>query len=344
MVSGWIVFYRDIIKIISRLSNSLNGIWIFMKLRVLRYNDAPLMYEWMRDEEIIKYFYDDFSHKTLKDAEEYINSIPKCNDVVSYAIASDEDEYMGTACLKSIDREKGYAQMSVVVRRCAMTRGYSWFAVCELLRIAFDELNLESVYWCISNRNNQAVRFYDKHYFNRIVDVPFEIREMYHGREDLIWYSVLKGDDFLNEALNRGNVAGCKIIRIKTIPTVNAGELSFFEAGHDINFDIKRIYYISKVPEGMRRGFHAHKKLKQLLYCPYGQIQLILDNGTVREEITLNDPSIGIVIDYPVWREMLWLQKDSVLCVASSEFYDVEDYIRDYGEFIDFTDKELEVD
>ncbi|MCR4807840.1 MAG: GNAT family N-acetyltransferase, partial [Lachnospiraceae bacterium] len=183
-----------------------------MKLRDFENKDALLMFEWMRDEEITKYFYEDFSQKTLKDAEKYIENIGKADSIVSYAIASDEDEYMGTACLKAIDREKGYAQLSVVVRRSAMTRGYSWFAVCELLRIAFEELDLESVYWCISNKNDQAVRFYDKHYFNRIIDVPAEIRDMYKGRDDLIWYSVLKGDDYQNEALNRGNVAGCKII------------------------------------------------------------------------------------------------------------------------------------
>ena len=149
------------------------------------------------------------------------------------------------------------------------------------------------------------------------------------------WYSVLKGDVLDN----RTSVAGCKIIRIKTIPTVNAGELSFFETNHDLPFEIKRIYYISKVPEGVRRGFHAHRKLKQLLFCPYGRIQLILENKNGREEIELSDPSIGVVIDCTTWREMLWLQKDSVLCVAASDYYKVEDYIRDYQEFKEFIRK-----
>lgn len=88
-----------------------------------------------------------------------------------------------------------------------------------------------------------------------------------------------------------------------------SGELSFFEATHDVSFEFKRMYYISKVPEGTRRGFHAHKKLKQLLFCPYGRIQLILENKYGREEIELSDPSIGVVIEEPTWREMLWLQK-----------------------------------
>ena len=109
--------------------------------------------------------------------------------------------------------------------------------------------------------------------------------------------------------------------------------MSFFEAETDIPFQIKRIYYISKVPEGIRRGFHAHKELKQMLFCPYGKIHLVLDNGNGREEITLSDPSVGIVIEQPVWREMLWMEKDSVLCVAASEHYKAEDYIRDRTQF-----------
>ena len=40
-----------------------------------------------------------------------------------------------------------------------------------------------------------------------------------------------------------------------------------------------------------------------------------------------------MVIERATWREMLWLQKDSVLCVAASDYYDEKDYIRDYGEF-----------
>lgn len=63
---------------------------------------------------------------------------------------------------------------------------------------------------------------------------------------------------------------------------------------------------------------------------------MILENELGREEIELSDPSIGVVIDRPTWREMLWLQKDSVLCVAASEYYEVEDYIRDYDEFINY--------
>lgn len=298
-----------------------------MRLRNLELKDAPFMLEWMHDESVVENLRGRFTEKKIEDCEDFINAAKNKEKSIHLAIVSDEDEYMGTVSLKSV--KDGSAEFGIAVRKSAMGRGYSWWGMEEIIRLAFEEYSLESVYWCVSRSNERAVRFYDKHNFHEAVDISEEILKRYEGVPDLKWYSVLKGDVLED----RTEVAGCKIVHIKTIPTVGAGELSFFEATHDVPFEVKRLYYISKVPEGTRRGFHAHKKLKQLLFCPYGRIQLVLENKHGREEIELSDPSIGVVIEEPTWREMLWLQKDSVLCVAASDFYKVEDYIRDYKEF-----------
>lgn len=305
-----------------------------MYLRNLELKDAPAMLEWMHDDSVTHDLYTDFSSKTMEDAENFIRSAKDDRKNINLAIASDSDVYMGTVSLKHIDEINLSAEFAITVCREAMGHGYAWFGMKAIIEKAFQELGLESIYWCVSRKNVRAVRFYDKHNFHEAVDISEDILERYRDMEDLKWYSMLKGDVFDE----RTEIAGCKIIHIKTIPTVKSGELSFFEGGHDIPFDVKRIYYISKVPEGVRRGFHAHKKLKQVLFCPYGRIQLILENANSREEIELSDPSIGVVIEEPIWREMLWLQKDSVLCVAASEYYDAEDYIRDYDEFKKFVE------
>ena len=306
-----------------------------MKIRKLKLEDAPYMLEWMDDAELTSGLHTDYSEKTIQDAEGFIRSAQSYDLEKHYAIVNDEDEYMGTISLRNIDLEEGNAELAVVVRRTAMRKGYAWHGMLEVLDIAFNDLKLNSVYWRVKASNFRAIRFFEKHGFNTLdQDIPFHILNRHSGEKGLIWFAVLSGDDYKNAALSRGTVAGNRIISIKTVPTIEAGELSFFESGYDIDFEIKRIYYISKVPEGRRRGFHAHKELKQLFFCPYGEIQLVLDDGSVREEITLNDPSIGIVINKPTWREMLWLKKDAVLCVAASDYYKVEDYIRDYDEFI----------
>ena len=301
-----------------------------MYLRKLEIRDALLMLSWMHDKNATKNLRSDFSSKTLEDVKKFIVSSWNDKENIHLAIASDDDSYMGTVSLKHI--ENGNAEFAVVVRSEAMGHGYSWYGMKEIIKRAFVEYGLDCVYWCVSKENARAIRFYDKHNFHEALDIPQNILDRYKGTDNLKWYSVLKGDNFDV----KDTVAGCKVIRIKTIPTVNAGELSFFESTYDLSFNIKRVYYITKVPEGVRRGFHAHKKLKQFLFCPYGHIQLILENKYGREEIELSDPSIGVLIDKCTWREMLWLQKDSVLCVAASDFYDETDYIRDYWEFISY--------
>lgn len=300
-----------------------------MRLRNLELKDAPFMLEWMHDENVVEKLRGKFKEKTLADAESFINASINMEEDIHLAIVSDEDEYMGTVSLKNIERDSNSAEFAITVRRSAMGRGYSWYGMEEIIQRGFEIYGLDSIYWCVSRENERAVRFYDKHNFHEAVDIPDDILKRYEGMDNLKWYSVLNGD-VLDD---RKEVAGCKVVHIKTVPTVGAGELSFFESIHDVPFEFKRMYYISKVPEGTRRGFHAHKKLKQLLFCPYGRIQLILENENGREEIELSDPSIGVVIEKTTWREMLWLQKDSVLCVAASDFYEVEDYIRDYDVF-----------
>lgn len=124
-------------------------------------------------------------------------------------------------------------------------------------------------------------------------------------------------------------------IDIKTRTTPMKGSLSFFEANNDILFDIKRVYYIYRVPADVKRGGHAHRNLSQMMFCPYGQIRIILDDGDSIEEVLLTNPSKGLIISNGIWHEMIWKKDDSVLCVAASDYYDEDDYIRNYDEFIE---------
>lgn len=114
------------------------------------------------------------------------------------------------------------------------------------------------------------------------------------------------------------------------------GQLVAIEALKDIPFEVKRVYYIYDTKEGVRRGFHAHKNLEQILVCVHGSCKIHLDNGTQTEEVFLNKPDEGLYITSDTWREMYDFSPDAVLLVLASEHYNESDYIRNYDEFLKY--------
>lgn len=112
------------------------------------------------------------------------------------------------------------------------------------------------------------------------------------------------------------------------------GQLIAIEAGKDLPFDIKRVYYIYDTLPGVRRGYHAHRCLEQILLCVNGSCRIHLDNGYETAEVLLDDPSEGLYISNDMWREMYDFTPGAVLLVLASAYYDEADYIRNYEDFI----------
>ncbi|MEZ9574276.1 FdtA/QdtA family cupin domain-containing protein [Vibrio sp. 10N.261.55.F4] len=112
------------------------------------------------------------------------------------------------------------------------------------------------------------------------------------------------------------------------------GALVSLEQCEHIPFDIQRVYYIFNTKEETRRGFHAHKKLKQLAIVLKGSCRFLLDNGKEKVELFLDNPAQGLFIDSFIWREMFDFSDDCVLMVLADSIFDESDYIRDYEEFI----------
>jgi len=136
-----------------------------------------------------------------------------------------------------------------------------------------------------------------------------------------------------------------RVIDVTTIQDKDPryGALSFLEGKRDIPFPIRRAYWITETEADLHRGFHAHKLNCQLLYCPYGVIDIILDDGEKKTTVTLDKPCKGLILMPGLWREMIWKQSGSVLCVLASEYYDAKEYIRNYNEFIAYSQKYREV-
>ena len=126
------------------------------------------------------------------------------------------------------------------------------------------------------------------------------------------------------------------LVKLIDVPVIGdeRGSLVALEASNTVPFDIKRVYYLFGTKEGVSRGFHAHKALKQVAVCVTGKCKMFLDDGKEKAEVWLDSPTKGVVIDVMVWHEMHAFSDDCVLLVVASEHYDEADYIRDYGNFI----------
>ena len=117
------------------------------------------------------------------------------------------------------------------------------------------------------------------------------------------------------------------------------GQLVAIEENKDIPFSIKRVYYMYDTGEGVRRGFHAHKSLEQILICIHGSCKILMDNGEEKKIVPLEKPYEGLYISNNIWREMYDFSPDAVLMVLASDYYKEEDYIRNYDEFLEFVKK-----
>ncbi|WP_229425228.1 WxcM-like domain-containing protein [Massilia sp. Se16.2.3] len=113
------------------------------------------------------------------------------------------------------------------------------------------------------------------------------------------------------------------------------GDLSVGEFPRDIPFDVKRYFLVFNVPSEKTRGEHAHHKCHQFLLCVKGSCAVVVDDGHDRCEVLLESPDMGIHLPPLTWGIQYKYSSDAVLLVFTSHYYEAEDYIRDYAEFVD---------
>lgn len=126
-----------------------------------------------------------------------------------------------------------------------------------------------------------------------------------------------------------------KIINLPKIEDPR-GNLTVVEEENHISFKIKRVYWIYDVPGGQVRGGHAFKEQQELVIALSGSFDVVLDNGNVKQTFSLNRSYFGLYIPAGMWRQMQNFSTNSLALVLSSTSYNVDDYIRDYNEYIKF--------
>ena len=100
---------------------------------------------------------------------------------------------------------------------------------------------------------------------------------------------------------------------------------------HPISFDElpftpKRMFLVSQVPAGVKRGEHAHHVTEQFLICLKGEIDVLLYDGQNTSVTTLRSMQ-GVYVPNLTWDSQVFKTGEDILLVLASTDYNREDYI-----------------
>ena len=112
------------------------------------------------------------------------------------------------------------------------------------------------------------------------------------------------------------------------------GNLSFAEQNNHIPFIIERTYWIYDVPGGENRGGHAFKSNQEIVIALSGAFDVLVDDGENKKVFSLNRSYYALYIPAGLWRTMENFSTNSLALEFGSVKYSVDDYIRDYDEFL----------
>ena len=112
------------------------------------------------------------------------------------------------------------------------------------------------------------------------------------------------------------------------------GKLVVIEGGEAIPFEIRRVFYIYESDSTVIRGQHANRESEFVLINVAGQSKVRITDGKEEIIVELNKPMTGVYIPKMIWKDMYDFSKDSVLLVLASTHYNDQEYIRDYGAYI----------
>lgn len=117
------------------------------------------------------------------------------------------------------------------------------------------------------------------------------------------------------------------------------GNLTVSEGMKNVPFDIKRVYWTYDVPGGESRGGHAHKECQELIIAVSGSFDITLDNGSEQSTYRLNHPWQGLYVETGIWRTLDDFSSGAVCLVLASEFFDLNDYIYEYSDFLEYVNQ-----
>jgi dTDP-4-dehydrorhamnose 3,5-epimerase-like enzyme len=123
------------------------------------------------------------------------------------------------------------------------------------------------------------------------------------------------------------------LCELQNIPDPARGTLCVTECQKHIPFEIRRIFHMHGVPTGTIRGRHAHRTQSQFLICLSGRVEVTTIHAGREENFVLAKSSQGIYFPALTWISVKVAEPGTIYMVMCSEWYNEDDYIRNFTEF-----------
>ena len=96
----------------------------------------------------------------------------------------------------------------------------------------------------------------------------------------------------------------------------------------ELPFVPQRVFTVSQVPTGDRRGEHSHFSCQQILVCIQGQIDVECRLGNEVDVIQLTPGADALYIPAGIWASQTYQSRDAVLLVICSEPWSENNYFK----------------
>lgn len=114
----------------------------------------------------------------------------------------------------------------------------------------------------------------------------------------------------------------------------NQGQITVAQESENFPFNIKRVYWLTDVPDGQIRGNNACHTGERLLACVAGEATIYLEdlNGE-HYNFKISRTTGALYIPPMVWSRIRFDKNCLLICLVSNT-YNEEDYIRSYDDFL----------
>jgi UDP-2-acetamido-3-amino-2,3-dideoxy-glucuronate N-acetyltransferase len=169
-----------------------------------------------------------------------------------------------------------------------------------------------------------------------VVGNPAQITGYTEAEQSKAHSAIIEAPDI--PGIKKLKVRGVSLYRFKLVRdlrgNLTVGDFIAEDVEQAIPFVPKRYFLVMGVPSIEVRGEHAHYNCHQFLIAVNGSVSVMVDDGSIREEIRLDTSDIGVHVPPLTWCVQYKYSSNAVLLVFASHIYDPNDYIRDYDRFL----------